>query len=540
MLVVLLAAWAVVQSLRANNSPFAPLERKIIQFWTIAAVVSLLLAFGRHAPFYQFLYALPYFSTVRNPMKFMHPFHMSLIILFGYGLQDMVRRYLHAPTTLVAGMGNQVKTWWGSATGFEKKWVYGCAAFFLMSLLGWMALVGSKTELENFMLSDGIDPKQIHNTIRFCISETGWYLFYLALSLGAILLILTRVLADKRKVLGWIIIIGVLTVDLWRSNTPWILHFDYVAKYAPNSILDTLKSDRSHSRVTAPTYLTIEQAQILPAICNEWLQHQFLYYKIPCLDVSQLSRGKSDYPMFMLKTFGLDPARMYLQRRLWELTSTRFILGMSGYLDVLNTQFDANQKRFRAHSQFTFEQRADGGVGTVIQTNGPFAVFEFTGALPRATLYTNWVSGVADDVALKQLANTNFDPHATVLVADEIKPPTNAVQNIGGPVSSTEILTLKPKQVVVETKAEQTGVLMLTDRYEEGWTATVDGQPSKILRCNYLMRGIQLAPGNHRVEFRYSTSMTTFYISLAGVLLGIVLSVFLLAQSFIGGNVKKA
>ena len=33
--------------------------------------MSVLLAFGRHAPFYQFFYELPYASAIRNPQKFM-------------------------------------------------------------------------------------------------------------------------------------------------------------------------------------------------------------------------------------------------------------------------------------------------------------------------------------------------------------------------------------------------------------------------------------------------------------------------------------
>jgi hypothetical protein len=527
-LVVLLAVWAVVQSLRAKNSPFAPLERRIIFFWTLAGAVSLLLAFGRHAPFYQFIYALPYFSTVRNPIKFMHPFHLSLIILFAYGLQDMVRRYLHAPATPVAGMGNQVKTWWASATGFERKWIYGCAAFFLISLLGWMALIVSKPDLEKFMQSDGVDPKVIAQTIGFCVAETGWFLLFLALSLGAMLLTMTRVLADKRKVLGWIVVIGLLAADLWRANTPWIIHFDYIAKYASNSVLDALKGDKTHSRVTAPMYLASEQAPYFGAICNEWLQHQFLYYQIPCLDVSQMAREPEDHKAFMRQTFPLDSARLYLQRRLWELTSTRFILGMSGFLDILNNQFDPGQKRFRALAQFDFKQRADAGIGTEILTNGPFAVFEFTGALPRASLYTNWVANVADDAALKQLASDAFNPRATVLIADNIQPPARETQNSGSPLKAPEILALKSKRIVVETKTEQSCVLLLNDRYDPTWSATVDGQPASILRCNYLMRGVQLAPGNHRVEFRYATSLKPFYISLVGVILGVVLCGFLL------------
>jgi hypothetical protein len=71
-LVVLIAVWSVAQSFRRRNSPFATEQKKLIWFWTAVLAVSLPLAWGRFAPmFYGLLYKLPYFSTIRNPNKFM-------------------------------------------------------------------------------------------------------------------------------------------------------------------------------------------------------------------------------------------------------------------------------------------------------------------------------------------------------------------------------------------------------------------------------------------------------------------------------------
>ena len=45
-LVILVAVWAVAQSLRRENSAFAETQRRFIWFWTVVLIVSLLLAFG--------------------------------------------------------------------------------------------------------------------------------------------------------------------------------------------------------------------------------------------------------------------------------------------------------------------------------------------------------------------------------------------------------------------------------------------------------------------------------------------------------------
>jgi hypothetical protein len=56
----------------------------------------------------------------------------------------------------------------------------------------------------------------------------------------------------------------------------------------------------------------------------------------------------------------------------------------------------------------------------------------------------------------------------------------------------------------------------------------VDGKPAQLLRCNYLMRGVYLELGDHKVEFRFLPPVGALYVSLAAlgvavVLLGIVL-----------------
>src|SRR5215469_11646071 len=51
-LVALIALWSLAQSLRPKNSVFSPVQKKWIWFWSVIAIVSLLLAFGHFAPFY--------------------------------------------------------------------------------------------------------------------------------------------------------------------------------------------------------------------------------------------------------------------------------------------------------------------------------------------------------------------------------------------------------------------------------------------------------------------------------------------------------
>ncbi len=60
-LVLLVALWAIAQSLRRKDSVFSTTHRQFLWFWTAVLLVSVLLAFGRFAPFYALLYKLPVF-----------------------------------------------------------------------------------------------------------------------------------------------------------------------------------------------------------------------------------------------------------------------------------------------------------------------------------------------------------------------------------------------------------------------------------------------------------------------------------------------
>jgi hypothetical protein len=60
----------------------------------------------------------------------------------------------------------------------------------------------------------------------------------------------------------------------------------------------------------------------------------------------------------------------------------------------------------------------------------------------------------------------------------------------------------------------------------------VDGQPATLLHCNYIMRGVYLTPGAHRVEFRFQPPFRTLYITLAALGLGLLLVGFVTVSSF--------
>ncbi len=82
-----------------------------------------------------------------------------------------------------------------------------------------------------------------------------------------------------------------------------------------------------------------------------------------------------------------------------------------------------------------------------------------------------------------------------------------------------------------DAKATTPSVLLLNDRFDPHWRVFVDGKPAELLRCNFIMRGVYLTPGQHTVEFDFSLPHKPFYVTLTGIAIGLGLAGYLLISA---------
>ena len=519
-LVVLIAGWAVAQSVRRGTKAFTPEERRLIWFWTGGAVVSLLFAWGRHAPFYRLIYALPYFSTIRNPIKFMHPFHMAVLILMGYGLLGLGRLYLEGTAQKASAAVGTLRGWWRRVRGSDRAWAYGCLTLVGLSVVGYLVYASERPRLVNYLMQVGFpDAVLAHQTADFSFREVGLFVVFLGLSVAALFMVLSGVLAGRSARWAPVLLGGLIALDLARANLPWIVYYDYRQKYASNPIIDILREKPyTHRSVMPPFGAGSEFALLQQVFQIEWLQHHYPYYNIQSINVSQEPRLPADKEAY-LRAVGTSPDRT----RYWQLTNTRYVFGMAGgFVDALNAQLDPGRNRFRVHTLFRLVP-IEGTPYFTAETNttGPYALIEFTGALPRAKLYERWEVSTNDQTTLARLADPAFDPETTVLVSDAELPPSSRASQPGQ--SSVEVLSYAPKEIHLRTRASAPTVLLLNDRYDPAWRVWVDGQPAQLLRCNFIMRGVALPAGEHTVRFRFEPPLTGFWITLVAMGLGVAL-----------------
>ena len=69
--------------------------------------------------------------------------------------------------------------------------------------------------------------------------------------------------------------------------------------------------------------------------------------------------------------------------------------------------------------------------------------------------------------------------------------------------SLVKITKYEPNQLTYEVESQKGGVVVFSENYYPGWTATVDGKDVDVARVNYILRAINVAPGKHTVQLSF-------------------------------------
>jgi uncharacterized membrane protein YfhO len=92
-------------------------------------------------------------------------------------------------------------------------------------------------------------------------------------------------------------------------------------------------------------------------------------------------------------------------------------------------------------------------------------------------------------------------------------------QPVAGTAESVTIATYEANKIVLTATASSSGVLVLSEVYDPGWHAYVDGKRADLYEANYAFRAVPLPAGEHTVELRYEpvSLRAGFFISAASL-----------------------
>jgi hypothetical protein len=139
-------------------------------------------------------------------------------------------------------------------------------------------------------------------------------------------------------------------------------------------------------------------------------------------------------------------------------------------------------------------------------------VYLNTAALPRALFITEQQVVGDHGAAWEAIHAPAFDPAETVVLERE---GTRSAPEAGDAGTSSGIAFVRYGLNTVELKvaSPENGWLLLSDVYYPGWRARVDGEPTPVLRANYVFRAVSVPAGEHVVKMVFAPR--TWYLGLA-------------------------
>lgn len=105
-----------------------------------------------------------------------------------------------------------------------------------------------------------------------------------------------------------------------------------------------------------------------------------------------------------------------------------------------------------------------------------------------------------EEEMLSLLGASDFDPQQVVILEEEpgLKLPQAMIEG-----SRVRVVERESERMLLEADLADNGLLVLSEVHYPGWRAYVDRQEAKVHLADYVLRGVALKKGKHRVELIY-------------------------------------
>jgi hypothetical protein len=131
----------------------------------------------------------------------------------------------------------------------------------------------------------------------------------------------------------------------------------------------------------------------------------------------------------------------------------------------------------------------------------PSYLYEDLYFLPRAYVAGTAIFTNSPLETLGRIASPDFDALGSIILAAE---PGDSPPVVGaGPAGQVEFITRQPNQVTLKADLSRPGYVVLLDRYDSNWHATIDGREVPVLRANQLFRAVYSGQGEHVILFYF-------------------------------------
>ena len=364
------------------------------------------------------------------------------------------------------------------------------------------------TNAENTLFHQILPPPADADALLEALSKARQALFtadcwrsFIIIVIGTLILLLYQ----AKKLKTWMMAFGLLAlclVDLWSVNRRYLNPNDnnqFVKKVELQQIRPMTEADR---RIKDDPTLYYRVLNLAGNLFNE-NETSYYHKSIGGYHPAKLRRYQERIERYISRQ--TDDVRQSIQNFYGDLTQ----VNGDSIWNVLNM---LNAKYFLLASQN-------------LDVQNPYA-------------YGN--AWLVDQVKYVDNANQELDALGQMNLRHEAVADKQFQQVLGETVaqdslSTVELTAYEPNQLTYTVNSSKGGVLVFSEIYYPGWTASVDGQEVEVGRVNYVLRAIHISGGKHQVVLSFfpksvNTTETLAYISLVILLLlvvaGVVLRIF--------------
>ena len=441
-------------------------------FLVIAAVLALLVSFGRHLPpvSYVMLHFVPFFGKFRAPVMILVLSQFAVALLAGYGLHALVERMRAGKDTL------------GS---FAKRLCVVAGGVLLLVL----ALTVFESSFQSFMTGVYTEADAAHGARSAMVNNADYHA-------GVNAMRFYRLMGDL-----WIMVLLLCAASALiyatRKTSPRLLAAGLGALVVVDLLLVA-------SRVVNPeddpaqieAYYAARESEVVKALEDDPGPYRIL-------PLSEFSSNEYGY-------FGISSIGGYHAAKLGVYQELMDQVGFNSFsvLNMLNTRYLVSRQPIQAE-----------GLTTVVESEGGY-LYRNEAALPRAFLVDSVRVIAEKDAIFEAMSDPGFRPGEFAILE---KPVGDQLGPLGN--SSVEITLHTPHRIEMAVDAAAPCLLVLSEiYYPAGWQATMDGRLVEIHQTNYVLRSVTVPEGRHEVVMTFEPPSFT-----AGHLVSRIASALVLA-----------
>jgi hypothetical protein len=470
--------------------PSSLTERQRFYGRTLLALgsVALVLAWGWHTSLYRLAFLFPLMDKWRDPLKWLEMTNFALIVLGAFGVQ-------HIMTSLDPE--------WPGAKIVRQRLAWFSGGLLLLLGLGFLASYPFAIALADTLQPENYTPPAIAN-----IMATLHTSLLVALAVMAFFCILLRALwrpawlrelhlvnpwldALWRRMLepeGLPLTLALGLAALGVAQLGWVAAqfiqpADLRVLTESNALLEQLRNEGNTVRVSAAAE---------DPLLNMLMLNQFNADRISCLDISAASRIPDDLNIFF-STLDDDRARM------WFLAGVKDVVVPQRYLAEMRT-VPAIAGNIERAEGYTLEDTGSPDLPS-------HAIVTLRDYLDKATLVPTAEIIPATDAMLKRLKDPAWNPRASILLSSPATgpPPGSSIDAKAGSLKpdDVELQVYSPTEIDLAVQSALGGYLLINDQYNSDWEVEINGHAAPLLRADFILRAVQVAPGASKITMQY-------------------------------------